>query len=171
LTATTASAHPAARGGDLCRACGLCCDGTFYNHVVIEADGLRHLPLVRKADETHLRLPCPAHRGDHCATYASRPQRCGNYHCRVLDRVEAGDLELDAAVDIVMQVKALAARVRAAWPEVAADEPLSSTFDALIARSRDEEWRRSHRDLLLDVAELGHLMRQRFGVRDGAKSL
>jgi uncharacterized protein len=152
------------RGGeDLCRACGACCNGTFFHHVVVDAgevERVRHLSIYEENGETWLPQPCAAHRGDHCGIYADRPQKCAAYRCRLLERLEGGEVQLADALRTAARVRALSERVNAAWPAGA------DSFDALLTSAANEAWRRAHADILMDIAELAHLMRRRFGVND-----
>src|SRR5262245_22448053 len=66
---------------ELCKECGLCCDGTFYGTVAVaEAERERALRVgLRVVDEDGaLRMPqpCSALRGHLCAVYEDRPSAC-----------------------------------------------------------------------------------------------
>lgn len=75
---------------DLCRACGLCCDGTLFGLVPVTAEEARRtrLPLVRALGTPQ---PCAALGADRaCGVYADRPGACRAFVCRLAhERVAA----------------------------------------------------------------------------------
>jgi hypothetical protein len=97
----------------LCASCGLCCDGTLFSWVRLEpselawAERLR-LPLIDKGESKAFLQPCACFDGSRCRAYAEKPMRCGNYRCKLLKRVEAGETTLADALVIVATTKALA---------------------------------------------------------------
>src|SRR5919107_3516854 len=79
-------------GSDLCRDCGLCCDGSLFHNVELGDDEVEAAAANRLqplADEHGARflLPCPRFCGT-CAIYPSRPRRCREYRCLLLARLE-----------------------------------------------------------------------------------
>ncbi len=113
------AATPATR---LCRACGLCCDGTVFVYVPVteeEARRLVHrLPILPATDRLEARfdLRCPAHGAGGCSIYEERPDICAQFRCKLLRRLEAGTIDLDDARVVVARVRALAERLDAALP-------------------------------------------------------
>lgn len=101
----------------LCRACGLCCDGTFFGSVVIEhaeADRLERirLPLFQDGEELGMEQPCSALHDDQCAVYADRPSACAEYECELRKRVDAGARTLEQAQAHVITFRALLMTLR-----------------------------------------------------------
>jgi hypothetical protein len=125
----------------LCLACGLCCNGVLFSDVELrEADEVRRLAalglpakLPRAAPApARLPQPCAALCADNrCRIYAERPARCREFHCGVLQRVLAGQLEPAAAQRLIRQTRERAGRVRALLRELgdtAEHLPLSVRF-------------------------------------------
>ena len=97
----------------LCASCGLCCDGTLFSWVRLEpserawAERLR-LPLIDKGESKAFLQPCACFDGARCTSYADKPMRCGNYRCKLLKSLEAGETTLTDALATVTTTKALA---------------------------------------------------------------
>lgn len=141
-------------GVELCVACGLCCSGALFGHVSLTEDDAarlsRRLPVLGR----RLVQPCPAHAEDgRCTIYEDRPADCERYACGVLERVRAGSMTAGEAATLVARARELAAAVRRAVP---GSGPLWPDVDRFVEDSA--EWRRAHRDLLLDVAALRALL-------------
>lgn len=68
----------------LCRACGLCCDGSLFGRVPLAEDERVHLPLAPGGNAFD--QPCPAHVDDACTIYETRPRACREFTCRLLAR-------------------------------------------------------------------------------------
>jgi hypothetical protein len=92
---------------DLCRSCGLCCDGTLFGKVRLQPEDvqepLRLAGIIVISDDTESRfkLACAAHQHGCCQVYASRPSNCRGYQCRLLVRFTKGAVTwAEAAVQI-----------------------------------------------------------------------
>jgi hypothetical protein len=128
---------------DLCRSCGLCCDGTLFGYVrVAETDDpsqLAAMGLVVDDGPSGLRFaqPCPAFAGDCCQVYDQRPGKCRLFRCRLLKNVEAGRANLDEATDVVKRARLLRDQVVAAFRDAAAIEPTAPplALSTIIART------------------------------------
>ena len=87
---------PQLSSSDLCRSCGLCCDGTLFDRVRLEPqdtpEPLRVAGIIVTSDDTRswFRLACPAHQHGCCQVYASRPSNCSSYECKLLRRFAKG---------------------------------------------------------------------------------
>ncbi len=109
-------------GEKLCLACGLCCDGTLFNHVKLgprdDAKKLKALGLPvsvsrGQAPITHLRQPCAALCADRtCRVYADRPGQCRTFECGVFKAAEAGRVPFATALRLVKQARRQADNVR-----------------------------------------------------------
>ncbi|MFM7749166.1 MAG: YkgJ family cysteine cluster protein [Opitutaceae bacterium] len=136
-------------GEQLCRACGLCCDGTLFHHVklgaaddprALRAQGLPVLtsratpPVVRSPQ------PCAALCADRsCRIYAQRPSQCRAFECRVFQDLTAGRMTAAAALLLVRRARRWADRARKLLRRLGGDDehlPLSERF--LRARRRAE---------------------------------
>jgi len=96
----------------LCKSCGLCCGGALFFRAEVkpgELDALVSLGLYVSRDETgpHFTLPCTMLDGTCCTIHKTKPEVCRNYRCRVLERLESGELTAGRAQAIVNQAKLL----------------------------------------------------------------
>ena len=109
-------------GEQLCRACGLCCDGTLFDVVKLErsddAGRLRALGLpvsLTRGQTPTARFPqpCSALCADRsCRLYAQRPWQCRTFECRLLEDATAGRISFAAARTLVKQARRRADQVR-----------------------------------------------------------
>jgi hypothetical protein len=103
---------------DLCRNCGLCCDGTLFGGVDLldeeveaaTANGL--YPIVAEGG-ARFRQPCAQFSGI-CEIYPGRPLRCREYRCLLLARLQRGEVEEASAHAIVAEARRLAEAADAA---------------------------------------------------------
>ncbi len=106
----------------LCVACGLCCDGTLFDLVKLEAsdDGakLKALGLPVKvsrgaAPVPRFAQPCAALCQDRtCRLYADRPWQCRVFECGVFKDAKAGRTTFAAALRLVTQARRRADKAR-----------------------------------------------------------
>ena len=160
---TGAEGTAATPGSTLCRSCGLCCRGTYHSVALLraaEVEPARALGLeVLEADRSGasaFALPCPRLEGDLCGVYARRPSSCREYRCGVLRRLEAGEIGLERALEIVRGARERVAAVNREL-DVPAQAPLP--------------WRRIERELAPSPpgsaadARAGSAARARLGLR------
>ncbi len=99
----------------LCTSCGLCCDGTLFSRIELapgedgaglETAGMRLVEAngVRKASQ-----PCAALKGCNCTAYSIRPAVCRDYRCNLLRRLDAGETDVESALEIVASARRLRA--------------------------------------------------------------
>ena len=106
-----------ASGSDLCRSCGLCCNGVLFDFIAVDADEsdeLVSLGLNVHAEpgrELRFDHPCPKFCGDHCAIYDRRPAVCRAFRCELLKKLEDGRVSLGEALGRVAEAKALLGRL------------------------------------------------------------
>jgi uncharacterized protein len=99
----------------LCRSCGLCCDGTLFTFVRLDAAEARQarsngLTIVHRDDGSDaLPQPCSALRGRDCSAYESRPGPCLRYECSLLDALRGGETSLEEAQVVVTEAHRLVA--------------------------------------------------------------
>ena len=95
----------------LCLACGLCCTGALHGAVEVKAE---HAALVRslglQVEQNAFRQPCPLYVGDRCSVYGRHPPSCQEYQCALLKKHRAGAIELDAALALAREARALIAQ-------------------------------------------------------------
>jgi Fe-S-cluster containining protein len=98
---------------ELCEACGLCCNGSLYTHVVLTDDdvlALKKHPQVTfetRDHQTALVQGCSQHDGSGCRIYQDRPAACSRYFCALADDVKYDDLSLPEGLAIVAEARAL----------------------------------------------------------------
>ncbi len=103
----------------LCVRCGLCCDGTLFSFLRVDADeaGAFALPIVEQDAGRHvLPLPCVALSGTRCGVFPRRPRGCARFDCKLLVALRDRAVHLDEALALVAEARARAAAV----PELAA---------------------------------------------------
>lgn len=106
----------------LCLACGLCCDGTLFDGVQLEAgDDAKQLKTLGlpvafsrgRQPVARFPQPCSALCADRtCRLYADRPRQCRIFECGVFKEMQAGRTEFTAALRQVKKARRLADRVR-----------------------------------------------------------
>ncbi|MEO5802952.1 MAG: YkgJ family cysteine cluster protein [Verrucomicrobiota bacterium] len=110
-------------GEKLCLTCGLCCNGVIFADVQLQrgdhAERFKALGLplarLRKTDETsHWKFPqpCAAFDGCHCRIYADRPKYCRAFDCALLKSVNAGEVEVPAALRTIEKARGRAEKVK-----------------------------------------------------------
>ena len=109
-------------GEQLCLACGLCCDGTLFNHVKLgprdDVSKLKALGMpvaISRAQTpvTHFRQPCAALCADRiCRVYADRPLQCRSFECGVFKAAAAGRIEFPVALRLVKSARRQADHLR-----------------------------------------------------------
>ena len=103
----------------LCRHCGLCCDGTLFSRAGLKdgdtADQLKlaGFTVIDVRGKRSFAMRCIHHHGD-CTIYDRwRPGICGRFECRLLKRLNAGEISLDEALSCVDRARRHADEVRA----------------------------------------------------------
>jgi uncharacterized protein len=96
----------------LCPNCGLCCNGVLFADAELQrgddAKRLAELGLpIEKKGRSKLAFaqPCACFDGTLCNIYDNRPKRCRTFECGLLKRVQARELDADAALKIISQTK------------------------------------------------------------------
>jgi Fe-S-cluster containining protein len=102
---------PADFVSQLCPKCGLCCNGILFADVELrKGDDTKRLAelglsLEKKGRQQAFAQPCACFDGTLCRIYAERPKRCRTFECGLLKRVQAGELDSDAALKTIAQAK------------------------------------------------------------------
>jgi Fe-S-cluster containining protein len=156
---------------DLCRACGLCCDGTLFDLVKLERndDGAKlktlGLPVKTsrgKAPVTRFPQPCAALCADRsCRLYADRPWQCRVFECGIFKEAKAGRITFAHALVVVRQARRRADKVRRLLRELgdtdehrALGERFHRTSERLEQGDADEAAKAKFADLSLAVHHL-----------------
>jgi uncharacterized protein len=106
-------------GSTLCTSCGLCCAGALFTRAVLRPEEVqwartkRSLHVIERDDGPSFTLPCHLLHDRKCSVYQERPQVCGAFKCKLLRRLEDGELGLEDALVKVRRLDALFTRARA----------------------------------------------------------
>ncbi|MET0404380.1 MAG: YkgJ family cysteine cluster protein [Cystobacter sp.] len=125
---------------DLCRRCGLCCDGNLFSHVPLEraeVDAARRQGLVvleLPGQGPALRQGCAALHDRQCSVYDARPLGCRRYGCQLLAALEQKALPLEDALAVVEQAHSLLAEVEREL------EPDPDPAASVLERARFASW-------------------------------
>ena len=155
----------------LCGACGLCCDGTLFDLVKLEAgdDAQRLLALGLpvavsrgKTPVARFPQPCAALCEDRtCRLYADRPRQCQVFECGVFKDAKAGRISFAAALRVVKQARRRADKVRRLLRELgdtdehrALGERFHRTSERLEAGNVDADMKARFADLSLAMHHL-----------------
>ncbi len=88
---------------DLCRACGICCDGVLFTYVELseeEAEALKDRGLGIYRDDKNrpvFDLRCNRFGEQGCTLYGDRPKTCKSYHCDLTRAVMNESVSFDEA--------------------------------------------------------------------------
>ncbi len=144
----------------LCIRCGLCCDGTLFSRVPVElgdeaAAEAAGLVIDRERDTHFFRQPCAGFAGGRCAVYANRPTPCRNFRCKLLKSFQAGEIDLDTAlekVELAMQLRR----------KIAEDEPEAARHKDRRRIQRELLASKQRTQLLLNIISLEYFFDQWF---------
>ena len=169
----------------LCRACGLCCDGTLFDLVKLEpgddAGKLKALGLPiaagrGKTPVARFPQPCSALCQDRsCRLYADRPWQCRTFECQVLKDAKAGRITFAAGLRLVKLTRRRADHVRRLLRELgdtderrALGERFHRTSERMESSHADEAAKAKYADLSLAVHRLKLLSHDRFYTQNKA---
>jgi Fe-S-cluster containining protein len=101
-----------------CTQCAICCDGTLYGSVEVDAESVETLlargaNLDRDGEKYRFKQPCAFSVACHCTVYDHRPLICRNYSCLSLDGVRDGQIAIEELLARIAAVKQTLARIRA----------------------------------------------------------
>lgn len=173
-------------GEQLCRACGLCCDGTLFDLVKLErgddAGKLKALGLPvtlsrGKTPVARFPQPCSALCEDRtCRLYAARPWQCRTFECRLFKDAKAGQTTFAAALPLVKQARRRADQVRRLLRELgdadehrALGERCHRTSERIESGHADEAAKATFADLSLALHRLKLLLHDRFYIQNEAE--
>jgi uncharacterized protein len=93
---------------ELCRRCGLCCDGTLFTQVPLapaEAEALCGRVGTRVEADGSQVLPqrCGALHGEGCGVYAERPAVCRAFRCLLLTAAQEGEVSAQEALRLIAE--------------------------------------------------------------------
>jgi Fe-S-cluster containining protein len=139
---------PEAELATLCRACGLCCDGSLFGRVDFEPDevpsarrrGLRVLPngkgFEQPCDALASSAEVPGERC--CRIYDERPRACRRFTCLLYDRHLREGGAIEDRIAVVRRVRELLALLEASGlGQADFERSLASAVDPRVARAMD----------------------------------
>ena len=151
---------------ELCRSCGLCCDGSLFGHVRLSSDEVLRLKALgiatfKNADGTlRLKQCCTALKGKDCGIYFSRPEACRKYVCDLGEAVTEEEIPLEEAMEIVLEAHRLIRKVELALPDPLPTSPPSALQraregqDGVVSQDAHDAWLKAEGHLRLHF--LGH---------------
>lgn len=132
----------------LCPACGLCCNGVLFGDVELQlGDDAAKLSLLgmslqkKKNGKVGFNQPCSCFDGKFCGIYEARPKRCRSFECRLLQRAQANEVTISAALKSIADVRRCADDVRKLVREMGQlDEqmPLNRRYSEIISQPIDQ---------------------------------
>jgi hypothetical protein len=157
---------------NLCIGCGICCDGTLFNRVVLkEGDEPVRLrahgfTIQQQDDESFFTQSCRGFSDGCCTVYDDRPRTCRRFSCDLYRRHEAGEVGDDDALRAIRTTTELRDRVRTQLLDVLDDTSVTSVLQLqLMLAERVADGRVStetHPQLMLDLGSLGFMLRRHF---------
>ena len=162
-------------GSALCADCGLCCDGTLFDHAKAEPEEFARLAAAgmetyEVEGKPRFRLPCPRLSGSRCTIYQERFTICRSFRCALLRDYQAGAVTLEEARQAVASAKALQAKVTARAPHATSPIPRraltrqTAGWSAVSEPAKRLEEARLH----LDLVALERFLDTRFRRKDEA---
>lgn len=106
-------------GQELCKLCGLCCDGTLFDRTGIinsedrnVAESLKMI-IIDEDQGPSFKQPCPHFNSD-CSVYNTlkRPHICGAYECKLLKKFKKNEVEIEPALALIRKTKSKAVEIR-----------------------------------------------------------
>jgi len=156
----------------LCQSCALCCDGTLFSKVPLDPAEAGILPnlgfdVVAAEHPAHFTQPCVKLVDSSCSVYAERPKNCRAYRCRILRRLENGELSAGEAQALVNKVKSLASTASELLASIGdRSSGLCARLEELAKRENlkleDSEFSRRHSLLGMHIIMLRHLLDEEF---------
>jgi uncharacterized protein len=168
---------PQPSNSDLCLACGLCCNGAMYRHVRVKPEEIASLKgyglELSQLDGKHIFVqPCPGYREQKCSIYASRPETCRKYECKLLRAYDGGQVGYEQALQHVQTALRLHADLRARLGAEEGEQIWQMAREMAEAQDGLDsvEFRRKHPDLMLNLVALRVFMMKHFYLRPPTKS-
>jgi len=159
----------------LCPACGFCCNGVLFADVELQrSDDAARLQklgvkLFAKGGRRRFGQPCACLDGKLCRIYPDRPERCRSFNCRLLQRVQAGELTREVALESIAAASRASDAVRQLVRQLGdVDEaaPLSQRYSRIMTQpidfGGDEAVIKRRSELMLAVDRLAKILDRDF---------
>lgn len=147
----------------LCRSCGLCCNGVLHGYVKLvpaEVGRIKRLGLAPKRIKGNWALPqpCPCLADTGCTVYADRPSVCRRYRCKLLKEFLNGRVDQDK---VSITLKKVWGAVRNLKERLGIHDPKKSLWRSVQELTLKEspftdpkDFRHKHAPMLLDLITL-----------------
>ena len=155
-------------GASLCLECGLCCDGTVFAAMTIQADERDYveslgLTTTPDGDRFVSPQPCPAFQGGCCSLYEiGRPLACGAYSCQLLYARRHGTRSHEDCLEVIAEVRDVAREVERAMGLDDGTFTRAAITDYVDEHAPDED-PAEHREFLVAFTRLAGLGLEYFG--------
>jgi uncharacterized protein len=98
------------KSSQICTRCGFCCDGTLFNRLnADQGEDLADLVQIgmppkntRTEGVLAFDLPC-SHFNGLCSVYTHRPVACRRFRCRLLRKLDRGEITVPAAEQVIFE--------------------------------------------------------------------
>lgn len=99
---------------ELCKSCGLCCDGTFFDYVEVVEERSISNEKYSKNNKLEIEVkttkkfkqPCSCFDSKlGCSIYSDRPKVCVNFKCGLLKQLSSDKKSLPSCLKVVSQLK------------------------------------------------------------------
>ena len=131
----------------ICITCGFCCDGTLFEHAVLEKGEKGNLPTkieqryFKRDDHEYFKLPCSYFDGK-CSIYNQKKAHiCSSFRCQLLRNFEAGKITQEDALKLVRQANQIREELLKEYQQ------LSGKTDVLTFREILVELNKKHKEL------------------------
>jgi Fe-S-cluster containining protein len=92
----------------ICLSCGFCCDGTDIGFVELDQEEVPAMRKLMDLEEVNgngfFLQPCKNF-CEGCQIYSKRPKQCASFKCGLLQSVEQKELDFDAAIEMIQELK------------------------------------------------------------------
>lgn len=167
---------------NICIHCGLCCDGTLFNHAKIkenESIETNYSFEIILDEKRAFRQPCPHYKDNVCNIYTERPYIvCESFQCKLLRALRTEKISFIDAMKIIDDVITLKTKIELhlleLYPENTGDTlPVKmEEFKAHFAKTMsDVEFRKKYGRILLDFFVLNKILNESFRKSHAKKEL
>ncbi len=161
---------------ELCKACGLCCEGIFHSHAYIYSEEDRQFAQEMQVEIFYdddekidaFPLPCPAF-DKICTVYPSRPSVCQAHKCNLLNNLNSQKITFDQAMGTVDKMKNI---LKSLLPELKqiADDSFSNNpiflrrkiIESFPDKIMSDAFKNKHKKLLMNYSLFIFLRATRF---------
>lgn len=127
---------------EVCVNCGICCDNTLFDIVVIQPDevvkdGFTQKEVFRDGVR-YFTLPCPYF--DKCCTIydQEKPRRCTEFKCWLLKRMTAGEVTKAQAQKIVREILEAREKIVAEYAAITGEKKTFLTIYRELAKTEEQ---------------------------------